>query len=331
MSDFRHNPLTDQWVIIAENRLGRPNEFRQVAEHLEGKPCPFCFGNEEQTPETESLFFASPDNSTNGHWQVRVFPNKFPALLPGDCGDDQSAGPYRKLEAGGVHEIIVESPEHVTSLTEINPLQLDLSFKMYRERLACLRRSPHIRHGMLFKNCRPEAGASIEHAHSQLIGTPIIPPGVAQRVDRSRAYYEQHRRSLFQSMLDFELASGERIVSKTEQFVAFCPYASRLPYEVWIFQLSPVTGFDEFDDATTSELGRLVNGVLRQFERALDNPAYNFLFHIPPFDISSYDYYQMHIESFPRLTKTAGYEWGTGCMINPVSPERAAEQLRFDD
>ncbi len=336
MPDFRHNPLTNRWVIIAEGRTGRPNEFEQHDLRKSPDKCPFCLGNESETPSALAVSPASHNGSGDGNWEVRVFPNKFPALTPQSAIDrpqneDVEHGPYRSQQAIGHHEIIVESPEHISSLTEVTDRQLELSFQVYRDRIRNLANTPGIQHAMLFKNCRPEAGASIHHVHSQLIGTPIIPADVASRVAQAKSYYSANGKSLFQAMLEFELKDGQRIVSETPRFVAFCPYSSRVPYEVWIFQKPPSSEFIEFDDSRLAEAGRLVRGVLRQLEQVLNKPAYNSLFHMPPFDSSTKDYYQWHMELFPRLTKTAGYEWGTGCMINQVAPENAARQLRFND
>jgi UDPglucose--hexose-1-phosphate uridylyltransferase len=168
----------------------------------------------------------------------------------------------------------------------------------------------------------------LEHTHSQLIGTPIVPTQIQGELARSRQYFETHGRCAFCEMIDEESTVGARLVVQNEAFLAFCPFASQFPYEVWMLPRQHHESFDLAEDGKVRGLARLVRNVVRAVESALDYPAYNFLIHTSPFRLGALSYFHWHLEFSPRLTKTAGFEWGAGDYINTVSPEDAASKLR---
>lgn len=329
MADFRWDPVNGQWVIIAENRAQRPNEYLRAQGPTPATPtdkCPFCFGNEANTPKEIAVYEAT---QPGGRWLTRVFSNKYPAVHQTleQC-ETSKVGPYLRGDFTGYHEVIVESPDHKTSLAELTDEETDAAFKAYRDRIDMFSRHPRVNHAMLFKNCRPEAGASIEHLHSQILCTSITTEKVLRRVNRAQQFHLENDIDVISSIVDFEREASERIIDETDQFVAFCPFASRFGYLMSIAPKSRCEKFYELSDQQASELGRFIRQTVIRLESCLPEVAYNMLLHIAPFDISADEYYQWHIELFPRLSNPAGYEWGTGCWINPVAPEVAANALR---
>lgn len=329
MSEYRQDPLSRRWVIIGSDRAARPSEFIEEPVRRQPIPCPFCAGNERETPEAVATYSAPGKND----WLVRVVPNKYPAVtveqsLCPTCQPLGTAPPVGAVPGFGRHEVIIESPRHVASLSELTPTEGELVFRAYRDRIAALKATGRYRVVQIFKNVGPAAGASLEHVHSQLIALPGVPEVLAQELASCREHFAANRRPLVGDMLERELAAGARIVAKTANFVAFCPYASRFPYEVC---LAPLQEQGSFEDAQASELGelsRLACDLVGRIERAGGQSAYNCVLHTQPFDTPPHDHYHWHIEILPRLTKVAGFEWGTGCFINPLPPESAAAQLR---
>lgn len=319
MSEFRQDPLSRRWVIIGGERAGRPNEFVEAATRASGLTCPFCAGHEDETPAAIATYSANG----KGKWIVRVVPNKYPALTP-----DPASAAANGAAGFGRHEVIVESPRHVASFSELTETEAQAAFAAYRDRLVQLKGEGPYRYVQIFKNVGPAAGASLEHIHSQLLALPTVPEVVAQELASSGEFFQRHQRSLLADMIERETAAGERIVADSGGFIAFCPYASRFAYEVW---LAPKKHRPRFEDTQTGELGeisRLMQETIGRIERAVGPVAYNYFLHTQPFDMPAYDHYHWHIEIIPRLTKVAGFEWSTGCFINPYPPESAAAHLR---
>jgi UDPglucose--hexose-1-phosphate uridylyltransferase len=336
MPELRQDPVSQRWVIIAQDRENRPNEFVDVPVKREVTRCPFCAGNEAETPEAVAVYstgHSQPHGGQPARWQVRVVPNKYPAVRSELNGPIRHDAFGASTSAAGVHEVIIEAPQHVASLTELDDDQLRLTWLSYRDRMSEHARNPRWKYGQIFKNVGAAAGSSIEHAHSQLIVLHHVPADITTELSNAAYYQEQHQRPLFGDLIERELAAGERIVAVNDDFVAFCPFASRFPYEVWAlprrqqprFQAGVTAG------ATDDEMGGMgsfVQKILQRMEAVLNRPAYNFFLHTAPFDTLAHDYYHWHVEIFPRLTKAAGFEWSTGYFINPVAPEEAALALR---
>jgi UDPglucose--hexose-1-phosphate uridylyltransferase len=320
MSEFRQDPLSRRWVIIGGERAGRPNEFLEAATRATGLQCPFCAGHEADTPPAIATYGANG----KGKWLVRVVPNKFPAVTP----EKSYVVTSDSAPGFGRHEVIVESPRHVASLSELTDAESEAAFAAYRDRLFQLKGDGPYRYVQIFKNVGPAAGASLEHIHSQLIALPTVPEVIEQELVASGDFFRQHQRSLLLEMLEQEIAAGDRVVAKTDRFVAFCPYASRFAYEVWIVPRQHQPRFEDVEPGELGELSRLAREMIGCIERAIGPVAYNYFLHTQPFDMPAYDHYHWHIEIIPRLTKVAGFEWSTGCFINPYPPESAAAHLR---
>jgi UDPglucose--hexose-1-phosphate uridylyltransferase len=332
MSEYRQDPLSRRWVIIGSDRAARPNEFVEEPVRRQPGPCPFCAGNEHETPEAVASYAAPGKRSA---WLVRIVPNKYPAVTADEALCPQCQPPLglsspkdESIPGFGRHEVIIESPRHVASLSELTTTEAELVFQAYRDRIAALKVTGQFRYVQIFKNVGPHAGASLEHVHSQLVALPGVPEVVTQELASCRDYFAVHRRPLVAGLLERELATGERIVAQTDHFVAVCPFASRFPYEVCIAPIANQPRFEATQAGELGELSRLARDVIGRIERTGGQVAYNAVLHTQPFDTPPHDHYHWHIEIIPRLTKVAGFEWGTGCFINPLPPEAAAAHLR---
>ncbi len=326
MSDLRLDPITGQWVAIAANRRHRPNEFQQVLERAQASHCPFCVGNESETPQPLQVVTTSGGEE----WVVRVVPNKFPSFPKNgspSCPDSPvEFGPYSQFPAAGIQEVIIHSPRHVESLSELSERELYQGFEVFADRVKFVSSQSEIEHAMLFKNCRAEAGASLQHVHSQLIGTPLVPDQLRLRWQRMKTHLEQNNRSILESIVDWELAREVRVLEATDRFAVICPFASRFGYQLWIVPRQQSTRFVDLDQQSNRELALLCQRYIGRLEQQLDNPAYNLLFHFAPREFADYEHW--FVELFPRLTRPAGFEWGTGWWVNPYAPEDVASNLR---
>lgn len=328
MSEFRKDPLSDHWVIIAPNRANRPEQFEANAGRQMPERCPFCRGNEQETPPEVVSYDRDGGPAQNGEWRVRVVPNLYPAVEIEAESPSKADGIYETRVGVGAHEVIIESPNHVVSFAQLEDAQAALVFHAYRDRLQKLGKDARLAYAQVFKNSGAAAGASLEHAHSQLIATAVVPTQVQQELAKSLAYHQQHHRCVFCVMLEEELAEGTRIVAESQHFVAFCPFASQFPYETWILPREHISRFEDTEAGKLAEFAVLLKGIIGRVESLLTDPAFNYLIHTAPFDTPPYSHYHWHLEIFPRLTKTAGFEWGAGDYINTVAPEDAAATLR---
>jgi UDPglucose--hexose-1-phosphate uridylyltransferase len=280
---------------------------------------------------------AATGSPASSAWAVRVVPNKYPAVcepVHGLAKPDAGTGPgasaelFRSVPGYGRHEVIIESPRHVASVSELSPEEAALVFRVYRDRMLQIKAEQRFKYVQIFKNAGPAAGASLEHIHSQLVALHEIPEVVQQELASCEEYYRRHQRGLLATLLEGELEAQTRIVAQTEHIVAFCPYASRFAWEVWVLPRRPAACFEDSEDRELEEAAQVIRDLIGRIERAVGQAAYNYFLHTLPFDGAVTEHYHWHVELVPRLTKTAGFEWSTGCFINPVPPEWAAEQLR---
>ncbi len=328
MPDLRKDPIVDRWVIIAADRADRPNDFDTTPRRQSGRRCPFCEGNESETPG-EIVACRRPGTKPDGTgWRVRVVPNKFPALKTDGQADPRNDGIYRAMPGVGAHEVIIESPEHRLSTSELSVEELVDVFRISRERMRELKQDPRLAYGLLFKNVGAAAGASLEHIHSQLIATPIVPVAVREELSGSLEYHTNRGICVYCDIIRQERDAAERLVLETPGFVAFCPFASRFPLETWIVPKTHTSHFETIQGGDVEDLAGVLRQVIGRLESTLDRPAYNTIMHTAPFDRRPLAHYHWHIEVIPRVTETAGFEWGTGFHINPVPPETAARRLR---
>jgi UDPglucose--hexose-1-phosphate uridylyltransferase len=329
MPELRKDPITGRWVIISTERRKRPNAFRSDSAVLvEDAVCPFCEGNEEYTPR-EVLSYRRNGGVPNGPgWDVRVVPNKFPALqVEGDL-DRQGEGLFDKMNGIGAHEVIIESPDHTQSLATLPVASVERVLWAYRERVLDLKQDRRFRYILIFKNHGAAAGASLEHPHSQLIALPIIPRNVRDEISGARQHHQQKERCVYCDIVRQELDQQTRVIAENADFVAVSPYAPRFPFEMWILPKRHGAHYEEAPRHEYEALARVLKETLQRMNRALETPPFNLIIHSAPFTESSAEFYHWHVEIIPKLTKVAGFEWGSGFYINPTAPEEAAEVLR---
>lgn len=311
--------------MIAEDRAGRPCDFHEVDETVTtSADCPFCVGNEHWTPE--SLVEV---RDAAGNWQVRVVPNKYPAVSLDQASFAPSPGPLASTTHApfGAHEVFIESPRHVQGITDLSQEELTTVLLVQRDRLRMWSSDKRVKYVALFRNIGHPAGASLGHIHSQLVALPEVPAVVATEVTACQLSYRQYQRCAFCQLLADELAEESRIVMSDGPFVAMCAYAGRQPYETWILPAEHQSGFENLADELFPELAALLQQLARGLKQVLSPLSYNLLLHTSPFGLDPAQFH-WHLELVPRSTQLAGFEWGTGMYINPLSPERAAERLR---
>lgn len=362
--ESRFDPATGNWTLFAPYRSERPHEFVEPRERIRKQvECPFCPGNETTTPP--AVWIGQPENdhqvvdeyqqrselasqelALQEDWAVRVVPNKFAAVAtvreesttsctaPERVNANQvKSAPesplFQRRSIAGGHEVIIESRNHVQSISELDVAETALVFKAYRDRLLHWRDVPGIAYLSTFKNVGSKAGASLRHTHSQLIATDRIPPLVSAAAERMSNYRITQGSCLHCDLMRAELRAKERIIWRDDTLVAFCPFSSHLPSLVRITTLEHQPCYEDLTDSDIESVSRLVRRVVSWIEKLFPRTAYNFCLHTrPPGCDDPSDAYHWAIEIFPRMTQIAGFEFSSHCMINPILPEDAATKLR---
>lgn len=360
MNEMRYDWLSDRWVIFAPNRLMRPDDYDRSprCEHDSSGHCPFCSGSEHETPDATLILPGSDTDATTSNravdlqrlqrkpWLVRVVPNKFPAVnasMPVDASpceesrhpesrtQQQECGPsdlFQRRQTQGAHEVIIESPDHISSITGLTPQHAALVFEAYRRRLNHWRAHSNMRYAVVFKNYGADAGASLIHSHSQLICTDFVPNDILRIENRMAQYHRTHQRCYVCDVLEHEIQSGQRIASESEHFVAICPFASRFPFSVSILPRRHRSMYEACSDDEIQDLSRMAQLILRALEQEHPRAAYNYVIQSCSFESASPESFHWRLKIIPRMCKVAGFEWGSDCFINTVTPEEAAVSLR---
>jgi UDPglucose--hexose-1-phosphate uridylyltransferase len=341
-AESRLDPLTGNWTIFSPQRTGRPDEFVDSDVRADSKlECPFCPGNEEATPDpvwsgrisTEDSGFeiSQPGQEiSNADWSVRVVPNKFPAVNEIETASPKrvDANLFQRSGIGGGHEVIIESRQHVESLTELDLAELSLVFLAYRDRLQYWRSMSGISYLSVFKNVGGRAGASLSHSHSQLIATNRLPAQIKDSIDLMSRHRAATGCCLMCDLVRGELKSKQRIIWADNALVAFCPFASHLPMQVRVTTQEHEDCFENLDNCQLESISRLVGRVVSWLEKLRPGTAYNYCLHTrPPAMDDTHESFHWWIDIFPRMTQVAGFEWSSQCMINPILPEDSASKL----
>jgi UDPglucose--hexose-1-phosphate uridylyltransferase len=328
MPELRKDPIIGRWVIIATERGKRPHDFVIEEEVIKGGFCPFCPGNEHTTPP-EIFAYRNPGTEPNTPgWSLRVVNNKFPALILEGNLDRQGEGMFDKMAGIGTHEVIIENPDHQTTLANISVEGFVRVLSAYGERIKTLAQDPRFKYVLIFKNMGRAAGASLEHSHSQLIALPIVPELVMEELNGSKFYYNWKERCVFCDLIRQELQQKVRVVQENEEFVVISPFAPRSPFEVWILPKRHYSSYTDMPESSYPLLAEIFSDTLQRLEKSLGKAPYNFILHIAPIGEPELPYYHWHFELMPKLTLMAGFEWGSGFFINPTPPEDAAQYLR---
>lgn len=333
-NEIRKDYLLDRWVIIASERAKRPTDFaRRWAERATSTSCPFCPGNEAKTPSATLLYLPADDEvkktsdpqegPRETDWLLRCFPNLYPALRPREAVLLPCEELAVRRDGIGAHEVIVESPRHDEHPASARLTQLGWVVDAYIDRVKSLSNWAYVE---VFRNHREEAGASLSHAHSQIIATPIVPRLVADELEGSRAYWEEKGRCPYCLILSIE-SGGDRFVYENEHFLTLSPWASVHPFEFWVL---PKRHQSSLLDLTRDEKGSLARALRVCFSAlstVLNDPPYSYGFHTAP-SAYGFDLFHWHLEVYPKLTIQAGFENSTGMSINVTPPEDAAQSLR---
>jgi len=383
MNETRYDWLSDRWVIFAPNREERPDQYRQSGRAAANEliECPFCCGHEHETPsptlvlpendfdETIANRKQHPTSRSRKPWQVRVVPNKFPAVpgleyprlesaqqdshrfdLPYFSQDTkslltdadgalrlsqhsnvqiaQAEHLFQRNKLTGAHEVIIESPIHIDSITNLAEDHISLILEAYRKRLNHWRAQRELQYAVIFKNYGSDAGASLYHSHSQLISLDFVPRNI-EKVNQRLVYHQQKYGCCYIcQVMNEEEERQERILTSSEHFVALCPFASRFPYSFSIIPRAHKSRYEEVSESERDDLAIVVKKTLAALESAQPSAAYNFVLQTSPFVGEHEESFHWRLRIIPRLSKVAGFEWGSDCFINTVTPEHAAKMLR---
>jgi UDPglucose--hexose-1-phosphate uridylyltransferase len=337
-NELRKDYLLDRWVVIATERSRRPTDFaKQKTEQAKTATCPLCPGNEHMTPPAVLVYLPANGGTRKDkeqgdlrhkNWLIRCIPNLYPAFAPPKDPND-TAEIMKSNNFGyaiGCHEVLVESPNHSDHPSDTELPQLVRVINAYKDRLSEIAQKPYVQYVQIFRNHGLEAGASLSHAHSQIIATPFIPTIVNKEHAASKNYYTQHGQCVFCDLLQKE-SKTQRLVNDNEHFTVFAPYASVQPMEFWIIPKRHAANFLSLTAEETEAFAETLKATLKGLKDLVNDPPYNYGFHLA-INKDAEDYYHWHLEVYPQLAIWAGFEKSTGMYINTVTPETAAAELK---
>jgi UDPglucose--hexose-1-phosphate uridylyltransferase len=333
-NELRRDYILDRYAIIASARIRRPTDFSVPSKVETGEKCPFCVGNEKATPPADLLLIGSnkgityskdSDGERRSDWLVRCFPNLYPATEP-STEEPPPSNPLRPLRvAYGYHEIIVESPNHQEHPGQARVEQLQLSLEAALVLMRRFLEDERIRYVQFFRNHRKEAGASLSHAHSQMIALDCIP----RNVDEELKGFERHKAvggCVYCEIIEDERGSPRQVL-ENEDFFVLAPWASILPFELWILPKRHEADILRATRTEVKNLAKTLRSILGAMSKLLGDPPYNYGLHTAPKELDSSTYH-WHLEVYPKLSVWAGFELGTGVYINVTPPEVAARSLQ---
>ena len=334
VSEFRKDLVSGEWVLIAPGRSKRPhapNGEHVQRERQNKATCPF---EDPQASGNGDPLLVYKDgvavDDVSGGWTTQVISNKYPAVIPGVCGDPERVGPFLTHPAHGFHEIVI-TQDHEKSFAQFSDYETEEVLRVYRDRYQVISKDDCGDYISIFHNWGPTAGASVSHSHSQIISTPVIPPEVLGSIEGADRHYKEHSQRVHEKLIEWEIAEGKRILFENDGFIAFCPYVSKTAYEVRIFPKKQNPFFEQSTDADLTACAEVLNRVMTAIHDALGDPDLNFYIHTAPVlkkpDLN-YDYYHWHLEIVPRISTAAGFELGTAVYINVMDPDEAAAELR---
>jgi UDPglucose--hexose-1-phosphate uridylyltransferase len=330
MPELRQNIATKEWVAIATERATRPEDFVQPPRPTtEDRPeweegCPFCPGNEELDLEVMRIPERDP-------WQLRVVSNKYPALQLEGERMRTFEGVHRQISGVGYHEVLVESPLHNTCPALESAIEVSLMLEAFKIRGREIAQDQRIEQIIYFKNHGDRAGTSLVHPHTQLIGLPIVPYSIRARAEEARRYFDDTGRCVLCHMLSDELKDDQRLVAKSKFFVAFIPYAALSPFHIWILPRRHESNYLNATAHELADLGGLMRRVLRKLYVGLRDPDHNYVIRSAPLHDLGPEYLHWYVTIVPRVTRSAGFELGSGMFINVALPETSAAFLRKVD
>jgi UDPglucose--hexose-1-phosphate uridylyltransferase len=330
MSEFRQNLATKEWVILSPERAKRPHDIVREAEEKPPLPphrddCPFCKGNENQSPPPVLMIPETRD------WKVRVVPNKFAALSSDSHTERSHEGAFLKADGFGLAEVVIEHPRHDLTIATMADQEVADVFRAYRERQVVMSAREEINLVTIFRNHGARAGTSLDHPHSQIIATPIVPPHVRYPLEQAVMHFDENGSCVYCDMLAEEIRYGGRTVVESDNFIAFCPFAARSPFECRIYPKRHSASYLTISDDEIKELAPVVRELMARIHFGLKNPDYNYIIRSAPVGDHDTRYLHWYIVVIPKISTPAGFEIGSGIYINTVAPEACAEYLREVD
>ena len=322
MSHLRYDLIQKRWIIYAPEREKRPSDYARPQAPVIDEPCPFCPGNEHLTPPTK---YAYPHDHS---WQIRIFDNKYSALTT-EPGNHPKYDGYITSPGTGIHEVIVEHPQHDIDFPQMPTDHIFNLLCVYRRRMKDLLNEKDLKHTLIFRNFGYFAGATKAHAHSQLVSMHIIPRTVQMELESAAEFYRKTDICLFCSELEKELKYGERIIYYDNKIAVYAPFASRTAFELMIVPAEHSAAFNDASDENLKSLAIGLKDVVTRLKRLFPELNYNLILHSAPHLTSNLESnsFHWHFELLPRIGYKAGYEIGSGFYINSVLPEDAVSQL----
>lgn len=327
MAQLRRDPIVGRWIVIDSDHTKAPKDFHKEDQTPRHQGiCPFCSGRENRTPTEVDSIRVSPEELSS--WRVRTVPNKFPALLNQERLQKEAVGMFDVISGYGNHEVVIETPDHNKQMADLTIEEMALVLNQYKRRYKTLAFDPSLKYIVIFKNFGTSAGATIEHSHSQIIALPMVPKSVLEEIQGAEQYHMTHGNCVFCTMLQQEYQDRERLISENDSFVSFCPFVPRYAFETWLLPKQHQAHFADLDEHGIEALAAQLLDTLNRIKRCLGNPSYNFYLHTSPINYGRPNCYHWHIEIIPKLTRSIGFEWGTGLQIVPTFPHEAARNLR---
>lgn len=337
ISELRFDLESKDWVIIATGRAKKPQDIKIEEKKSDGKQkketeqkCPFCSLTLADTPvlifsqgKKIKRFEALPKD-----WTLMVISNKFPVVMPGENLRERAEGPYSLMDGIGFHEVVI-TRDHIKDMSQLSIAEIKEVLDAYQERYLELMNEKLINYVSIFHNYGQSAGATISHPHSQIMAIPITDPDVQKSLVGSRRYWDFHQKCLHCEMLKWDKETGDRIVFENNDFIALCPFASRMAFQVRIYPKEHLSYFERVNEEQKTALSEVFHDVLSRLRKILGDLAYNFFLRTSPCDGKDHSHYHWHFEILPRTSIQAGFELGAGIEISTIEPEKAALYLRM--
>lgn len=328
MAELRRDPIVGRWVIVDTDHPNKPEDYEHEQYIPKGGVCPFCYGSESMTPpEIDSIRDLHTQPNTPG-WQVRVVPNKFPALqIEGEL-DRRGIGMYDASNGIGAHEVLIETPYHSKDIPDLLNEEVEKIIIMSLRRITDLERDRRFKYIMLFRNYGAAAGASLEHPHTQIIALPMVPKNVMEEIKGAEDYFNYRERCIFCDIIRQESQEKERIICENKYFISFFPFVSRFPFEIWIMPKKHHGHFCRIEQDEIPLFASILKDTITKIKKLFVNLSYNYIIHTSPVNGDGNESYHWHVELMPKLTRVAGFEWGTGFYLVPTPPELASQYLK---
>ncbi|MEK7154049.1 MAG: DUF4931 domain-containing protein [Patescibacteria group bacterium] len=326
LNEFRQDLVSGEWVLFSAARARRPGESQEVRRLLQPREnCPFEDPEKSGNEVVETYL-----NETKTDWIAKTIKNKFPAVTEGENGNIRRIGPFETLNGTGLHQVLVFR-DHERDFYDFSGEEVAEIFRIYKKCYLATLDSGSRKYTLIFHNHGLQAGATVQHPHSQVISIPILPPDVKKSIDGSESFYRKHGKKVYDVMLKWELGEKKRIVYENENFLVFCPFVSKTEYEVRIFSKEGHAHFELMPEKLFADLGDAFSVTFRKIGKALDRPDYNFFIHTSPINFPSlepHEFYSWHIEILPKVATVGAFELASGMEINVVDPDEAAKLFR---